>query len=81
MITPSTLDASTQSRSDSRTSYLDPNKGRENLFVLTHHQATRIFFNGTKDASGNLVASGVEFQMEAGAPLRKAYTAKEIIVS
>jgi len=80
MITPSTIDPSKQERCDARRAYLDHNT-RENLFVLTHHQGTKIFFNGTKDDAGNLVASGVEFQADANSPSYKVYTAKEIIVS
>ena len=65
-ITPSTLDQDAQVRSDSKSGYIDPNTDRPNLVVLTGQQVTKVLFNGTKDADGNLIASGVQFSANGG---------------
>lgn len=75
-ITPSTIDAKTQSRSDART-YLQ--QDRPNLTVLTGHQVTKLLFNGT-DANGTTV-SGVQFMRYAGDDVKTATARKEVIVS
>lgn len=80
-ITPSTLDANHGQRSDSKTAYLDPNTARTNLVVLTGQQGTKILFNGTKDTSGNVVASGVQFQSDAAGTSYTVNANKEVIVT
>lgn len=75
-ITPSTIDAKTQSRSDARTYIAED---RPNLTVLTGHQVTKLLFNGT-DANGTTV-SGVEFKRNANDDTKTARARKEVIVS
>lgn len=75
-ITPSTIDAKTQSRSDAR-SFIQ--EDRPNLTVLTGHQVTKLLFNGT-DANGTTV-SGVQFMRYAGDDVKTARARKEVIVS
>lgn len=81
MLTPSTIDASKQARSDSKNAYLDPSDGRPNLTVLTKHQGISLIFNGTKDDYGKLLVGGVKFQADPSSPVYEAYSIKEVIVS
>ncbi|KAJ7763563.1 alcohol oxidase [Mycena maculata] len=48
-------------RVSSTSAYYEPNKSNLNLTVITGAQATRILFSPSRDVSGNLVASGVEY--------------------
>ncbi|KAK7050312.1 GMC oxidoreductase [Favolaschia claudopus] len=48
-------------RSSSASAYYEPNEHKANLTVVTGARATRILFDESKDSSGNLVASGVEY--------------------
>lgn len=72
-ISPLTINPSNQSRSDSKAGYIDPLPPRNNLVILTGYQVTQITFNGTTDANGNVIASGITFQAAAG---QQSYTAK-----
>lgn len=81
MLTPSTLNRDTQTRCDSKCGYLDPNENRENLVVLTGQQVTKIVFNGTNDAQGNPIASGVTFSAGRGQQVFAAQAKKEIILA
>ncbi|WOO81976.1 Dehydrogenase xptC [Vanrija pseudolonga] len=81
MITPSTLNPTNQSRVDSKIGYIDPLPPRANLFILTGQQVTGIVFNGTKDASGNVVASGVSFSAGSGQTVYSVQANKEVILS
>jgi choline dehydrogenase len=79
-ISPLTLNPSNQTRSDSKAGYIDPLPPRSNLVILTGYQVTGITFNGTTDANGNVVASGIKFQAAAG---QREYTVnanKEVIL-
>ncbi|KAJ7019863.1 alcohol oxidase [Mycena alexandri] len=51
-------------RSSSASAYYEPNKSRTNLVVITGAQATRVIFRSSKDASGNLIASAVEYSKD-----------------
>ncbi|KAJ6530802.1 hypothetical protein DFH09DRAFT_1093410 [Mycena vulgaris] len=44
--------------------YYERNKSKPNLEVITGIQATRILFSSSTDASGNLIASGVEYHKD-----------------
>ncbi|EKC99710.1 hypothetical protein A1Q2_06020 [Trichosporon asahii var. asahii CBS 8904] len=81
MLTPSTLNRDTQSRCDSKVGYLDPHEDRGNLVVLTGQQVTKIVFNGTNDAQGNPIASGVTFSAGPGQKVFSAQAKKEVILS
>ncbi|KAJ7173929.1 alcohol oxidase [Mycena crocata] len=48
-------------RVSSASAYYEPNKSNPNLVVVAGAHATRIMLNSSADASGNLVASGVEY--------------------
>ncbi|KAF8140819.1 alcohol oxidase [Mycena galopus ATCC 62051] len=51
-------------RSSSASAYYEPNKSKSNLVVITGARATRILLDGSLDASGHLVASGVEYSKD-----------------
>ncbi|RYZ82660.1 MAG: hypothetical protein EOP06_21325 [Proteobacteria bacterium] len=62
-----------QTRSDSKAGYIDPLPPRDNLVILTGQQVTKVNFNGTTDANGNIVAGGVTASILAeiaGRPFR-----------
>jgi hypothetical protein len=69
------------SRSDAMAGYIRPNPPRPNLVILTDQQVTQILFNGTTDANGNIIASGVSFQANANAPVYSVQANKEVILS
>jgi choline dehydrogenase-like flavoprotein len=68
-------------RSDSKAGYIDGLPPRDNLVILTGQQVTQITFNGSTDASGNVIASGVEFRATAGATSYSANARREVILS
>jgi hypothetical protein len=80
-ITPSTINPTNQSRSDAMAGYIRPLPPRQNLFILTDQQVTQVIFNGSTDASGNVIASGVRFQRAAGAPTYSVQANKEVILA
>jgi hypothetical protein len=80
MITPSTLNMHNQTRSDSKAGYIDPLPPRSNLVILTGQQVTQVIFNGSTDASGNVIASGVKFQASSGATSYSVQANKEVIL-
>jgi choline dehydrogenase len=52
--------------------------------ILTGYQATAVTFNGTKDANGSAIASGLEFMSTAGGAQGTKYTVtatKEVILA
>jgi len=65
-------------RQDSAATYLQAASSRQNLFVLTGAQATKIVF-GSDQVNGKWVAKGVQFQ--AGSSTFTASFSKEVIVS
>ncbi|KAJ7860380.1 glucose-methanol-choline oxidoreductase [Mycena olivaceomarginata] len=65
-------------RSSSASAYYEPIKANSNLSVLTGAQATRIVFTSSRDSSGNLVASGVEYSK--GGRLYAVSAAKEVLL-
>lgn len=80
-INPSTINPTNGSRSDSKAGYLDPMGPRQNLVVLTRQQVTQVIFNGSTDASGNIIASGVRFQSARGAASYTVQANKEVIIA
>lgn len=56
-MSPSSMSAHNQSRSDSRTSYLDPVIDRPNLHIATEQTVTRVLL---RSANGTQKAVGVE---------------------
>lgn len=74
------MDSANGARSDSRTGYIDNNQS-PNLVVLTGHMGTKIIFSDKKDAKGNAVATGVQFQAYDGAQTYTVNANKEVIVS
>ncbi|KAJ7627823.1 alcohol oxidase [Mycena polygramma] len=65
-------------RSSSASAYYEPRKSRPNLTVITSAQATRILFNASLDASGNMVASGVEYHKDG--ELHTVSAAQEVLI-
>jgi choline dehydrogenase-like flavoprotein len=61
--------------------YIRPLPPRPNLTILTGQQVTEILFNGSTDASGNIVTSGVRFQAYAGARAYSVEAQKEVILA
>lgn len=78
---PLTLNPSNMTRSDSKAGYIDGLPPRDNLVILTGQQVTQITFNGTNDADGNILASGISFQATAGGTAYTANARKEVILS
>jgi len=78
---PLTLNPSNMTRSDSKAGYIDGLAPRDNLVILTGQQVTQITFNGTNDADGNILASGISFQASAGGTAYTANARKEVILS
>jgi choline dehydrogenase len=78
---PLTLNPSNMTRSDSKAGYIDGLAPRDNLVILTGQQVTQINFNGSTDASGNVLASGVQFRATAGATSYSANARREVILS
>lgn len=69
-----------QNRSTSYTAYIagEP-ETRSNLVVLTGHRAVRIIW--ADETATPLVASGVEFQASADAPVMTAFASKEVLLA
>lgn len=80
-ITPSTMFQDNQTRCDSKAGYIDSRPDRPNLVILTGQQVTEVLFNGTKDADGNDVASGVSFAAYDGAATYTVQANKEVILA
>ena len=80
-ITPSTINPVNGSRSDAMAGYINPLPPRRNLVILTGQQVTQVVFNGSTDASGNAIASGVRFQAYAGAQSYSAVANREVILA
>lgn len=80
-ITPSTMFQDNQTRCDSKAGYIDSQPDRANLVILTNQQVTEVLFNGTKDASGNAVASGVSFSASSGSAVYSVQANKEVILA
>ncbi|KAJ6494353.1 GMC oxidoreductase-domain-containing protein [Mycena sanguinolenta] len=64
-------------RSSPASAYYSPNQSKSNLTVVTGAYATRILFSSATDASGNLVASGVEYHKDGG--LRTVSARREVL--
>lgn len=80
-INPSTINPSNGTRCDSKAGYIDRLPPRSNLVILTNQQVTQVIFNGTKDASGNIIASGVRFHGSRGATAYTVQANKEVILA
>lgn len=78
-ITPSTLNPSNYTRSNSLAGYITPVGPRKNLVILTGMQATSLVW-GSKGSSG-AVATGVNFAASAGAQSFSVKASKEVILS
>ncbi|KAJ7302951.1 alcohol oxidase [Mycena albidolilacea] len=76
-LTNQSIDSNAE-RSSSASAYYEPIKTNSNLSVLTGAQATRIIFTSSRDSSGNLVASGVEYSK--GGRLYAVSAAKEVLL-
>ncbi|PWY99221.1 alcohol oxidase [Testicularia cyperi] len=77
----SNINPSNWTRSFSRTAYLDPFTYRSNLNVLTGHQVTKIVFDGSKDANGNVRATGVQYAAASGQQTHTVNARREVILS
>ncbi|CAE6440712.1 unnamed protein product [Rhizoctonia solani] len=77
-ITPSTLNPSNFTRSNSLAGYITPVGPRNNLVILTGMQATGLVW-GSK-TSGGAVATGVNFAAGAGAQTYSVKASKEVIL-
>jgi choline dehydrogenase-like flavoprotein len=80
MICPSTMFAANQTRCDSKAGYINSIAPRSNLMILTGQQVTKVNFNGTKDANGNLAANGVNFAAGAGGEVHTVTANKEVLL-
>ena len=80
-MTPSTINVKNGSRSDAKAGYIDPLPPRSNLVILTGQQVTSVIFNGSSDASGNVIASGVTFQASEGDTSYSVQANREVILS
>jgi len=81
MITPSIINPVNQTRSNSKAGYIDPLPPRSNLVILTGQQVTSVIFNGSTDANGGLIASGVTFQAARGSTSYSVQANKEVILA
>ncbi|AAW46800.1 hypothetical protein CNBM0790 [Cryptococcus deneoformans B-3501A] len=81
MISTSTINMRNQTRSDSKAGYIDPLPPRSNLVILTEQQVTGVIFNGSTDASGNIVASGVTFQANSNSANYSVQANKEVLLA
>lgn len=61
-LSPSSMSAENQSRSDSRVAYLDPVIGRTNLHLATEQMVTRLLLQGveTRGPNGTLNPNGLQ---------------------
>lgn len=78
-LTPSSLNPSNQSRSDSKAGYIDPLPPRANLVILTGYQVTSVVWNAT--TSGSAVAGGLTFAASATGESFEVYATKEVVLS
>lgn len=76
---PATVNAKNFVRSYAANAYYAPNADRPNLKVLTGALASKVVFSEEKSASGDLVASGVQFTSNGAEYVVKVK--KEVIVS
>ncbi|KAL7415432.1 hypothetical protein BDY24DRAFT_369258 [Mrakia frigida] len=76
---PSTLNTANQTRSYSKSGYIDSLPARSNLVILTGFQVTKINWNST--TAGAAVAGGVSFSASSGAQVFSVTANKEVIVS
>lgn len=74
---PLNIDPESQTRSDARIAYYNPNIGRSNFNVQPNSQATRILF----EQGASLTATGVEFAANPSSPRQTAYASREVILS
>ncbi|CAE6453873.1 unnamed protein product [Rhizoctonia solani] len=77
-ITPSTLNPSNFTRSNSLAGYITPAGPRKNLVILTGMQATGLVW-GSK-SNGGAVATGVNFAASAGTQTYSVKASKEVIL-
>ncbi|KAJ1301823.1 hypothetical protein OPQ81_009051 [Rhizoctonia solani] len=77
-ITPSTLNPTNYTRSNSLAGYITPVGPRNNLVILTGMQATGLVW-GSK-SSGGTVATGVNFAASAGSQTYSVKASKEVIL-
>ncbi|KEP51255.1 GMC oxidoreductase [Rhizoctonia solani 123E] len=77
-ISPSTLNPTNYTRSNSLAGYITPVGPRKNLVILTGMQATGLVW-GTKSSRG-AVATGVNFAASAGAQTYSVKASKEVIL-
>ncbi|KAK0569972.1 hypothetical protein OC861_000422 [Tilletia horrida] len=76
----SAINPSNWTRSFSRTGYLDPNRARPNLDVLTGYQVTKVLFT-SNSSTGLLNATGVQFAQYDGAQTHTLTAKREVILS
>ncbi|GAB1524614.1 hypothetical protein RhiTH_007768 [Rhizoctonia solani] len=77
-ITPSTLNPSNFTRSNSLAGYITPVGPRSNLVILTGVQATGLVWSSKK--TGGAVATGVNFAASAGGQTYSVKASKEVIL-
>ncbi|PWN49433.1 alcohol oxidase [Violaceomyces palustris] len=80
-VATSIINPSNWTRSFSRTGYLDPYTYRPNLHVLTGHQVTKVLFDTSDAASGNVVATGVQYAASASDSVKTVSASREVILS
>lgn len=74
---PLDIDPNSQTRSDARRSYYDPNIARGNFNVQPNSQVTRILF----EQGDQLRATGVEFATGPSSPRQTAHASREVILA
>ncbi|PQE23853.1 gmc oxidoreductase protein [Rutstroemia sp. NJR-2017a BBW] len=75
---PISMDATTKTRSTSRTAYWDSASNRSNLHLLTGQQVTRLI---TKSSYGGVSISGVEYAASANSSKSTVLAKKEVILA
>jgi choline dehydrogenase-like flavoprotein len=75
---PHNMDPSEYKRSSAKEAYYDSVATRENLHIITGHQATRIL---TLSGNGSVKATGVEFAASANATLQTINAKQEVILA
>ena len=79
--TPNSIDNATASRSDARTMYYNPVKGRSNLNLLINTHVDEILFSPKKGEDGKLVAKGFKITINANNSTTSVFASREVILA
>jgi choline dehydrogenase-like flavoprotein len=79
--TPNSIDNATASRSDARTMYYEPVKGRSNLKLLINTHVDEILFSSKKDKDEKLVAKGFKITSNANSSTTSVFASRAVILA